>query len=348
MMESWESSPLAAGLVGALGDLFLRAERGALGRWRRARRQNERVRSEDVLKHLYEAEINGQATSPHTVAGATGLRLDGALAVLARLEAQSLVVMEGDAIRLTPPGRELGLHVLRAHRLWESYLADRTGFPEVEWHDRAHDLEHGVSPGEVDALAAGLQHPTHDPHGDPIPTAAGEFLGPQGIPLPSAPLGRTLRVLHIEDEPAAVYAQLLAVGLHPGAPVRLLDVSPHRVRVSVGGAEQVLARLFAASVSVVPVAEGKEGEESSGEPLDALRVGEEGRVLAISRRCRGAERRRLLDLGILPGTIVRVEMRSPSGDPTAYRVRDAFIALRAVQAQLIRIERIPGRTAEAA
>jgi Fe2+ transport system protein FeoA len=55
-----------------------------------------------------------------------------------------------------------------------------------------------------------------------------------------------------------------------------------------------------------------------------------------------------MDLGILPGTIVRAEMQSPSGDPTAYRVRDAFIALRKEQARAIRIERVPKRAARAA
>ena len=78
-----------------------------------------------------------------------------------------------------------------------------------------------------------------------------------------------------------------------------------------------------------------------GEPLSALRPGEAGRVLAISRRCRGAERRRLMDLGVVPGTVVGVEMRSPNGDPTAYRIRDAFIALRAEQAEGIRVRRVP-------
>jgi len=347
MMNPWISLFVFA-LVVAIGALLLWPERGAISRWRRARRQSERVHVEDVLKHLYESEVADTVSSLQRVAGATGLSLDGALMVLQRLQARGLISIDRDVIRLTPPGRELGLHVLRAHRLWESYLADQTGFPDAEWHGRAHDLEHDLSPEDVDALSARLQNPTHDPHGDPIPTAAGEFSGPRGIPLSSAPLDRTLRVLHIEDEPAAVYGQLVAVGLQPGVPVRLLEVSPQRVRLLVSGAEQTLAPLMAASVSVIPLAQVEAEVEPAGEPLHELRPGEDGRVLAISRRCRGAERRRLMDLGILPGTVIHAEMRSPNGDPTAYRIRDALIALRADQAQFIRIERLPARTAEAA
>ena len=314
---------------------------GILPRWRHASRIAERVRVEDTLKHLYESEVNGVVPSIQSVAGAVRLSVDEVTEVLQGLQLRRLIAIEMDGIHLTASGRDLGLHMLRAHRLWESYLADHTGFPEIEWHSRAHDLEHGLSPVEVDALSARLQHPIRDPHGDPIPTAEGEFSGQRGVPLPSAALDQPLRILHMEDEPKAVYAQLVAQGLHPGSPVRLVEVSPHRVRLAAGGAEHALDPLAAASISVTPLEQGKRAEEPVGEPLSSLRPGEEGRVLSISRRCRGPERRRFMDLGVLPGTVIQAEMRSPNGDPTAYRIRDALIALRAEQAEVIRVERLP-------
>jgi DtxR family Mn-dependent transcriptional regulator len=167
------------------------------------------------------------------------------------------------------------------------------------------------------------------------------------VPLPTAPLDRPLRIVHVEDEPAAVYSQLVAVGLYPGMIVRLIETSPQRVRLVAGWNEHRLAPLVAANVSVAPV-EVALAEEPLDVPLSALNPGEEGRVVALSPRCRGAERRRLMDLGVLPGTVIGAELRSPSGDPTAYRIRDAMIALRAEQAVLIRVERLPGRAAQAA
>lgn len=340
---------LVLGLAIALGIIGLFwPEWGLVPRWRRATKAAERVRVEDTMKHLYESEVNGVAPSMQSVAGAARLSVDEAADVLLSLQRRRLIETERDGIRLTESGRELGLHVLRAHRLWESYLADQTGFPEPEWHGRAHDLEHGLSPSDVDALSARLRHPTHDPHGDPIPTATGEFSGQQGVPLTTAPVDQPLRILHMEDEPKSVYAQLVAVDLHPGMPVRLVEASPEQVRLVAGGTEYVLAPLVAASVSVEPLAEERAAEAPVGEPLSVLQTGDSGRVLAISRRCRGAERRRLLDLGVLPGTVIRAELRSPNGDPTAYRIRDALIALRAEQAELIRIERIPTPVAAAA
>ena len=81
-------------------------------------------------------------------------------------------------------------------------------------------------------------------------------------------------------------------------------------------------------------------EGSEGEHLNDLKPGETGRVVNISLRCRGPERRRMMDLGILPGTVIKAEMTSPSGDPTAYRIREALIALREEQANMINITRL--------
>lgn len=74
--------------------------------------------------------------------------------------------------------------------------------------------------------------------------------------------------------------------------------------------------------------------------LDQLKIGEIARVTKITST--GASRRRLLDLGILPGTDLQAELKSPLGDPIAYRVRGSLIALRREQAQEIEIEVLEG------
>ena len=72
--------------------------------------------------------------------------------------------------------------------------------------------------------------------------------------------------------------------------------------------------------------------------LADLGPGQRGKVVAILPACQGLERRRMMDLGILPGTIIRAELVSAGGDPVAYRVREALIALRGEQARLITIQ----------
>jgi len=69
--------------------------------------------------------------------------------------------------------------------------------------------------------------------------------------------------------------------------------------------------------------------------LDQLQPGQIATVTTLNST--GLNRRRLLDLGILPGTAITVEMRSPLGDPTAYRVRGSVIALRREQSREIEI-----------
>jgi DtxR family Mn-dependent transcriptional regulator len=112
--------------------------------------------------------------------------------------------------------------------------------------------------------------------------------------------------------------------------------SAHRLDFWGDGDDHVLAPLLANSISVVPIAQAELATEPS-KLLSTLAIGESGAVLRISPRCQGAERRRLLDLGILPGTVIQAEMVSPSGDPMAYRIRGALIGLRKEQADLIQL-----------
>jgi DtxR family Mn-dependent transcriptional regulator len=95
----------------------------------------------------------------------------------------------------------------------------------------------------------------------------------------------------------------------------------------------------ARNVSVRTLATGS----SSDQPVSTLRdlvQGESGRVVDISPACQGSQRRRLLDLGVVPGTEIVSELVSVGGDPVAYRIRGALVALRREQAEWIRIEPI--------
>jgi len=342
-------NPLVALLIGVgllgITAVILWPQRGLWARWQHNRHLNERVQSEDALKHIHKCEMKGRRPTLESIAGIINANLDDTAQLLSQMEANKLVsIVDGD-IHLTPAGREAALHIIRAHRLWEHYLAEETGFEEAEWHGRAERLEHSLTPAQVDQLATQLGNPAFDPHGDPIPTAGGQLISHGGQPLTKLPLDTPGRIVHLEDEPAIVYAQLVAEGLYPGMPVRIIENSPERVRFWANGDEHLLAPMLAANISVVaaPAAEMQTAEEPlppDSETLNLLPIGQMAEVVGIANKCRGAERRRFMDLGILPGTKIKAEMRSPSGDPTAYIIRDALIALRQEQASMIRI-RLP-------
>jgi DtxR family Mn-dependent transcriptional regulator len=318
---------------------LFRPERGLLVKWQRSRQRSERTLIEDTLKHIYNCEITGDRPTINSIAGALQISNKEAADLVAKIEAAEMVQREGEKIHLTSAGRSSALHILRAHRLWERYLADTTGFSETEWHAQAEIYEHLLSSEDTDALSAQLGYPTYDPHGDPIPYHNGDPVHHGGIPLTALELETIAQIIHIEDEPQTVYDQLVAEGLHLGMIVNVVETSTTRIRFWADGDEHVLAPIFASNISVIPVSEPKECEELPCRYLSELKPGEEATVTGISLACHGLERRRLLDLGVLPGTIVRAEFTSPSGDPMAYRIRDTLIALRDEQAGLIQITR---------
>ncbi|MCP4164543.1 MAG: metal-dependent transcriptional regulator [Chloroflexi bacterium] len=335
---------IAVALIGAIAFIFW-PERGVFSRWQRGRRMTERVLREDALKHIHRAERAGHPATVQSVAGDLNITTNDAAELLSQMEALDLVVVDKEGLRLTPVGRDAALHIIRAHRLWERYLADQTGFTEAEWHGQAEYLEHRLQPTEIDALSASLGNPTHDPHGDPIPTAEGALYPHGGQPLTTFEAGTTSQIVHLEDEPEVVFAQLVAEGLYPGLEIQILEKEPHRLRFWADGDEHVLAPLLAANISVVAIEDqATETEPAPGERLYVLEKGERATVLSISKACRSAERRRLMDLGILPGVDVEAAFKSPSGDPTAYLIRDTLIALRKEQAGFINIERLQGVT----
>lgn len=332
-MADW----LILGGLAALLGAFAWPRYGLWSRWRRARQLASRCQREDLLKHILKCEANGRVPTVDSIAGALQITTGDAADLLAELEDRGLLSSDEGRLRLKPGGRELALHIVRAHRLWESYLAEQTGVSEAEWHSRAERQEHLISLQQADALAAQLGHPTRDPHGDVIPSADGDLPAEPGQPLTAAPLDQPVLISHVEDEPETVYAQLTAQGLRPGMKACVIEKSANRIRFWADGTEHVLAPVLANNISVVPLPETQLKDLLEEEFLSGLKPGQRARVLGLSPACRGPERRRLLDLGFVADTVVEVEMISPGGDPTAYRVRGSVVALRREQASLIRI-----------
>ena len=335
-----QSTLLFALLIPRRRRAVLAATTDSIARWQRTRRLDERVLIEDALKHLYKSQVYQRRPTIQSVAGAINISPDHAATLLDRLAEMELVTVTEQGYTLTPDGEAYALNVIRAHRLWERYLADQTGYTETEWHELADSREHSLTRDEMSAISAELGFPSFDPHGDPIPTPEGDLVGHGGRPLSIMPPGQSVQIVHIEDEPDAVYAQLMAEGLYPGMQLQLLETTPARIRFWALGREMVLAPVTAANVSVRPVQASEERDVAPADPLSSLEIGESGKVLRLSSRLRGMERRRLLDLGVIPGTVVTAELASPGHDPIAYRIRGALIALRKDQTRLIEVERI--------
>lgn len=328
-------------LFSTLAAVLLWPRRGVVARLRRMSRFTERILLEDALKHVWTCETLERDCTLESLAGQLEVPTGRAAALLARLAERELVRSGSRGPRLTPAGRESALRLVRAHRLWERYLADRTGVPPAEWHAEAERMEHNLSHADTERLAARLGHPSWDPHGDPIPSSEGDVPDLEGTSLAALAAGQAAEVVHVEDEPPEVYEALIAEGFVPGLRLEVLARRASTVWLRAGGREWETTALAARNVTVRPLPAGAAVGDAE-ERLGDLRPGESATVVEISPACRGAQRRRLLDLGIVPGTTVTAELASAWGDPVAYRIRGALLALRREQADWVRVHREAG------
>ena len=325
-------------LIGLLS-LFLPTY-GVLARltaWR-AIRQREWV--EDALKHLLDREQQGRHASPESLAGTLSLPTAKVMKLIADMSAQNLVEHRGLELHLTPEGERWAMHVVRAHRLWERYLADEARMPLDRVHGEAHRREHTLSAAELDALDAAMGFPATDPHGDPIPTSAGQLARQAGTPLTAWESDEVVRVVHLEDEPAIAYQQITAAGLRLGQNIRILEKTPERYVLSDGETAYRLAPAVVANIHVAALPENERMPEGVI-PLWQLPHNAKAEIQTLDEGVQGFTRRRFLDLGLTPGTLIYPELQNFFGDPRAYRVRGTLIALRKDQAEQIWVKPVP-------
>lgn len=318
--------------------LLMHPRKGILNFYKKSKLDSTRVLIEDSLKHIYDCEYNKSASNINSIAGNLNISTDKAAKVISKLEDMGLVDVKSDKVSLTENGRSYALRIIRIHRLWERYLADRTSVVETEWHSSAEEAEHILTDDQANELAAQIGNPVVDPHGDPIPTSKGEIKEKRGIPLSSLSVGELGRIVHVEDEPQSVYSQIVANGIHSGMKVRMTEVSKNKIKFIAEGEEIILSPLIASNLTVLPELKSDEISESTP-TLASLAPGEEAVVVGISNACRGQQRRRLMDLGIVKGTKIKYVMESAGKDPVAYQVRGAIVALRKVQASQIFISK---------
>ncbi len=173
----------------------------------------------EYLKAIYVLSRNGQAS---TTALAEQLQIapasvTGMLKRLAESEPPLIIYRKRQ-------GAEL--EVIRHHRLLETYLHESLGFPWEEVHEEARRLEHVISEAFEERIDALLGHPTHDPHGDPIPDPNLVMPEKASVPLSTLrpPMRTTIERVAAEDGEFLRY--LRAQGLVPGSQLDVSAFSP--------------------------------------------------------------------------------------------------------------------------
>ncbi|GER24040.1 transcriptional regulator [Zafaria cholistanensis] len=177
------------------------------------------------LKTVYGlGEWDTEAVTTGALAAKLGVSPASATAMVRKLVERGLLDHPPyGAVSLTSTGRARALGVVRRHRLLETFLVRELGYGWDQVHEEAARLEHTVSDLFVERLDRLLGHPAADPHGDPIPDAAGHLRLPAAVRLDRAPAGPAV-VVRVSDANAETLRACSAAGLLPGA---TLDAGAH-------------------------------------------------------------------------------------------------------------------------
>src|SRR5919204_6086923 len=183
---------------------------------------------ENYLKAIYQGQASlpttgaGRLVSMGQVASSLGVTPGTATTMVKALNESGLAEYEPySGVRLTAAGERLAGLVIRRHRLVEAFLVQVMGMSWAEVHEEAEQLEHVVSERLIERIDDMLGHPTHDPHGDPIPSADGALAAKDHDSLLTCPLGTPLRVTRVADQDPAFLRFIENNDLKPGQAVEV-------------------------------------------------------------------------------------------------------------------------------
>lgn len=213
---------------------------------------------QDYLKALclLEDEVAAErAISTQLLSSRLGVSAASATNMLKKLDSMGLVRhVPYRGAELTAAGRNVGLEMIRHHRLLETYLAEALGVPWDEVHKEAEVLEHVLSEDLEDRISALLGNPHIDPHGHPIPGKDGSMPRTSNRRLWDVSDGERVEVERVSDAEAEALRYLGGAGIRPGSEVEVLNRGPVGgplfVRVEGGSKEAALSRELAEVVWV--------------------------------------------------------------------------------------------------
>lgn len=268
---------------------------------------------------------------------------------------------------LTETGEKFANHILRRHCLWEVFLVEKLHFGYQEASEAACALEHVIKDEVIDRLDEFLDFPTVDSRGLPIPTPDGKVRKQKTIPLSKMPVGRGGHVLqcNVSEE---VKNFLEQYHIHTGMIVTVIAAGGNEVLVKANNAQITLSNditekiIVALSQTYDTDNHGKKivneaSEEHEKEvylqmktdkdssvmqiPLSTLKKGQHGIIVHVGGK--GAVKRRMMDMGVVPGSKISVVRVAPLGDPIEFNIKGYSLSLRKNEAEQITVERIDNK-----
>jgi len=192
---------------------------------------------EDYLKQIFLLGGEGNKVSTQALARRLRVKPASVTEMVGRLSQAGLVEHAPyRGVQLTESGTKVALEMLRHHRLLETFLVEALGYKWDQVHEEAERLEHVISERFEERIAEVMGHPTHDPHGDPIP--ASDLSLPGGdpsVPLRDLPVGCRGTVVRVGAQDPDNLTLLKRLGLAPGSTVEVFSEDERGMQVRVGG-----------------------------------------------------------------------------------------------------------------
>lgn len=179
---------------------------------------------ENYLKAIYSLfVVNNKAVSTNKIAEKLETKPSSVTDMVKKLADKDLVdYVKYQGVSLTVNGKEIAVHVIRKHRLWEVFLVRHLGFQWDEVHEVAEQLEHVKSRKLTDGLDAFLDFPSYDPHGDPIPDKDGNFTQRNVIILSTLKIDEESKIVGVKDSSSAFLKYLDNTNIKLGAIIKVL------------------------------------------------------------------------------------------------------------------------------
>jgi DtxR family transcriptional regulator, Mn-dependent transcriptional regulator len=161
---------------------------------------NYSTSEENYIKAIFHLQKDGTVTT-NELSAELNTRPASVTDMMKKLRAKKLVHYKAyRGFRLTADGNKVALLIIRRHRLWEFFLAEKLKFTWDEVHEVAEDLEHVSNKKLIDKLDEFLGFPRFDPHGDPIPDSSGKIETTKQVCLTEMPLNKLAIVSHVSDQ----------------------------------------------------------------------------------------------------------------------------------------------------
>ncbi len=180
---------------------------------------------ENYLKAIYHLTTESKdPVSTNAIAESVQTRAASVTDMLKKLAAKKLIAYKKYyGVSMTGPGEKAALEVIRKHRLWETFLVEKLNFTWDQVHEVAEQLEHIHSPLLIQRIDALLGYPTHDPHGDPIPSEQGEITEQSHILLSELKSGSEGKVVAVNDSSPDFLRYLDRLGIAIGTRVTIIE-----------------------------------------------------------------------------------------------------------------------------